>query len=75
MTYLACACAVMVLAFMVTHMAMSVYDAIVTSIFICAIRDEEYCGGQYMDTRLRRRLGFHESQHPQVEIPEGSRFS
>eukprot|EP00438_Fugacium_kawagutii_P024575 Skav223355 [mRNA] locus=scaffold200:478665:502432:+ [translate_table: standard] len=74
MTYLACACAVMVLAFLVTHMAMSVYDAIVTSIFVCAMRDEEYCGGQYMDRRLRRRLGFPESQHPHVEIPESLRF-
>lgn len=58
MTYQACATALMILAFIVTHMAIGVYDVVVTSLLICAMRDEEHCGAQYMSESLRRAAGF-----------------
>eukprot|EP00913_Durusdinium_trenchii_P029761 g27889.t1 len=54
----ACATALMILAFIVTHMAIGVYDVVVTSLLICAMRDEEHCGAQYMSESLRRAAGF-----------------
>ena len=62
-TYQSCALALMVLAFIVSHMAVGVYDVIVTTLLICAMRDEEHCGAQYMSDSLRQAAGFERPQH------------
>jgi len=62
-TYQACAIALMLLAFLVSHMAVGVYEVIVTSLFICAMRDEEHCGAQYMSDSFRQAAGFERQQH------------
>ncbi|CAE7331944.1 Cdc27, partial [Symbiodinium necroappetens] len=45
---------VIILAYIISRMSVGVYDAILTTLFICAMRDEEYCGGQHMGPELRQ---------------------
>lgn len=66
-TYQACAIALMILAFIVSHMAVGVYDVIVTTLLICAMRDEELCGAQFMSDSLSHAAGFGRHRHQQVE--------
>eukprot|EP00439_Symbiodinium_sp_Y106_P037205 s3703_g4.t1 len=47
---------VIILAYIISRMSVGVYDAILTTLFICAMRDEEYCGGQHMGPELRQAL-------------------
>ena len=47
-------------------MAVGVYEVIVTSLLICAMRDEEHCGAQYMSDSLRLAGKF--ERHPEVEF-------
>ncbi|CAE7749977.1 slc44a4 [Symbiodinium pilosum] len=49
-----CALCVIVLAYIISRLSVGVYDAILTTLFICAMRDEEYCGGQHMSVELRQ---------------------
>lgn len=48
--------------FLVAHVAVSVYDVCMTTLFICAVRDAEYFGGRYAPPSLREaaaaRLGY-----------------
>jgi len=51
-----CAVCLVVLAYIITRMAVGVYDIVLTTLFICAMRDEEYCGGQHMSSELRHAI-------------------
>lgn len=44
---------IMLLAFMTTKLSMGVYDVILTTLFGCVVRDEEYFGGKFMSPALR----------------------
>ncbi|CAE8644289.1 unnamed protein product [Polarella glacialis] len=56
-TFQSCAVAIVLLSYLITRMAVGVYDVCVTTLFVCAMRDEEYCGGEHMTLSLRRACG------------------
>eukprot|EP00931_Biecheleriopsis_adriatica_P045100 TRINITY_DN25848_c0_g1_i1.p1 TRINITY_DN25848_c0_g1~~TRINITY_DN25848_c0_g1_i1.p1 ORF type:complete len:731 (-),score=121.37 TRINITY_DN25848_c0_g1_i1:50-2242(-) len=68
LTYEYCAVAIIICAYVVSRMAVGVYDVVLTSLFVCAMRDEEYCGGENMSHDLRLAIGLRHGAR-EVEIP------
>eukprot|EP00438_Fugacium_kawagutii_P015163 Skav227588 [mRNA] locus=scaffold1141:108304:108984:+ [translate_table: standard] len=73
MTYQACAAAIMVLSFVICHVAVGVYEVIVTSLMVCAVREDDCpagpCETEDMNDdrqRFREVIGLHPRQ--QVEF-------
>jgi len=62
----ACGSFVAVCSFLVAHVAVSVYDVCMTTLFICAVRDAEYFGGRYAPPSLREAM-----EMPSVDAAPG----
>mmetsp|Transcript_25467 Transcript_25467/g.49918 ORF Transcript_25467/g.49918 Transcript_25467/m.49918 type:complete len:751 (+) Transcript_25467:65-2317(+) len=57
-SWVVCGVAVALLAYMVTRMAVGVYDICISALFVCAIDDAEKHGGKYAPDELRQAFGF-----------------
>lgn len=55
--YQACTLVILVIAYVTCRMVVGVYDIVLTTLFICVMRDEELCGGEHMDADLRKAVG------------------
>jgi len=57
-SWVVCGVAVAFLSYMVTRMAVGVYDICISALFVCAIDDAEKHGGKYAPEELRQAFGF-----------------
>lgn len=55
--WVTCALVIAGLSFMVTRLAVGVYDICVTTLFVCVMRDVEYYDGKYMSEELSTACG------------------
>lgn len=52
-----CGIAIAALAYVVTRMVMGVYDAVVTTLFVCVMRDQDFCHGRFTSIELKNACG------------------
>jgi len=69
-----CGVAVGLLAYMVTRMAVGVYDICISALFVCAIDDAEKHGGKYAPEELRQAFGF-SARRATVNVELSSSFT
>jgi len=66
--WLVCATVIAGLSFMVTRLAVGVYDVCVTTLFVCVMRDVEYHDGHYMTEELSVACGLPKKRGVDREI-------
>ena len=68
------ALAALLLAFVVARSFASVYECVVDTLFVCAMRDKDEYGGNHMSDALRDSLGLAESgaRASEADVPRGS---
>jgi len=73
----ACALAIVPLAYITTRLVVGVYDVCVTTLFVCVMRDCEQFGGKYMPDRLLEVCGLQLDKEEAVEMraTDGGRLS
>lgn len=59
--FLPCATIIAALSYITTRLTVGLYDVIVTTLFVCAMRDKEHFGGKYMHYSLRKACGLTEA--------------